>query len=141
VSLLTRTLWTAARISAAAGAAMLVASSARRGSAWGGINTMTRGLGERGRIPSRYASKRTLLGLAVLTGGLGVMSALYEASLRRAPGRRGALSGSLFALSGYAIDRFVLPRELLRDFERNLGPVGTFAKYAALAVAAAAPAR
>jgi hypothetical protein len=102
---------------------------------------MTRAVGERGRTPARYASKRTLLGLAVLTGGLGAMSAIYEASLRRAPGRRGALSGSLFALSGYAIDRFILPRELLRDFERNLGPVGTFAKYAALAVAAAAPAR
>jgi hypothetical protein len=51
------------------------------------------------------------------------------------------LSGALLALGGYAIDCWILPKQLLRDFERSMGQVGTFAKYASLALAATAPAR
>jgi hypothetical protein len=92
-----------------------------------------------GPAPSRYRRKRTLLGLGILIGGLTAMSSVYELSLKRAPGRRGLVTGALFALGGYALDRWLLPKQLLRNFHRGMGPVGTFAKYAALGIATAAP--
>lgn len=137
---LTRTLATTARMSVAASATMLFASAVHRGAPWAGINAMNRALDGHARTAKSFAPERSLLGLAILVGGLGVTCALYEAALARHPHRRGMLSGVLLALGGYAIDRFVLPKQLLRDFERTMGPVGTFAKYSALALAATAPA-
>ncbi len=140
-SVLTRALSTTVRMTAAAGVTMMVASAMHRGAPWAGINAMERAVVPGRRTPKRFLSNRTLLGLAVLTVGLGATSAVYEAALERAPRKRGMLSGALLAFGGYAIDRWLLPKQLLRDFERNLGPVGTFAKYASLALAANAPAR
>jgi hypothetical protein len=138
---LSRTLSTTARMSAATSLTMVLASAFHRGAPWAGINAMTRAVEPDRRTPKKFVSARTLLGLAVLTGGLGVTSAIYEAALARAPRRRGMVTGTLVALSGYAIDRWLLPKPLLRSFERNMGPVGTFAKYAAIALAASAPTR
>jgi hypothetical protein len=137
---LSRTLSTTARMSAAASMTMLLASTLHRGAPWAGINAMTRAVQPDRRTPKKFASERSLLGLAVLTVGLGATCAIYEAALARAPRQRGMVTGTLLALSGYAIDRWLLPKPLLRSFERTMGPVGTFAKYAALALAAAAPA-
>jgi hypothetical protein len=137
---LTRAFMTAMRTSMAASACMLVASTAHRGAPWAGINAMTNALGLGTRRPSaRFQGQRTLLGFGILCGGLALMSGVYEAALDRPPRRRGVLSGAAFALAGYGIDRLLLPSQVLESFERGMGPVGTFAKYAALGVAAAAP--
>jgi hypothetical protein len=140
-SVLARTCSTAAVSSAAATATMLFASAVHRDAPWAGINAMTNALHVGGRLPSRFRRPRTLLGLGILVGGLTAMSAVYELALARAPRVRGPFSGALFALSGYAIDRWLLPKQLLRDFRRGMGPFGTFAKYAALGIAVAAPPR
>ena len=140
-TVLTRTLSTTARMAAAAGVTMMVASALHRGSPWAGINAMTRAVEPHRRTPRKFVSNRTALGFAVLTVGLGATTAFYEAALARAPHRRGMVSGALLAFTGYAIDRWLLPRQLLRDFDHTMGPVGTFAKYASLALAATAPAR
>jgi hypothetical protein len=139
--ILSRTYATAAASSAAATATMLLSAALHRDAPWAGINAMTTVLPGGGRTPLRFQRKRSLLGLGILVGGLTAMSAVYEVALKRAPARRGLISGALFALGGYAIDRWLLPNRVLRNFQRGMGPVGTFAKYAALAIAAAAPKR
>jgi hypothetical protein len=139
---LIRALNTAARTSIAASGTMLVASAVHRGAPWAGINAMTNAFGLGTRRPSaHFQGKHTLLGLGILCGGLALMSAVYEVALGRAPRRRGMLSGRAFALAGYGIDRLLLPNRLLTSFERGMGPTGTFAKYAALGIAATAPSR
>ena len=120
---------------------MLLASTAHRRAPWAGLNAMTRVLEPNRRTRRDFAPDRTLRGLGVLVLGLAAMSVVYEAALARHPRRRGMVSGSLFALSGYALDRWLMPKQLLRDFERNMGPTGTFAKYAAIALGATAPTR
>lgn len=120
---------------------MLLASTAHRGAPWAGINGMTNALALGSPRPSaHFQGEHTLLGLGVLCGGLMLMSGLYELVLSRTPAGRGVISGTAFALAGYGIDR-LLPAKLLKSFEHGMGPVGTFAKYAALAVAAALPTR
>jgi hypothetical protein len=137
---LSRTCSTAIVSSAAATATMLLSGALHRDAPWAGINAMTSAIGGR-PAPSGFQRNRTLLGLGILVGGLTAMSAVYELALERAPGRRGLFTGALFALGGYAIDRWLLPKQLLRNFQRGMGPVGTFAKYAALGIATAAPKR
>lgn len=91
--------------------------------------------GHRGSATA-FATKGTLLGAGILIGGLGAMSAVYEVALDHGSRKHGLLSGGLFGLAGYAIDRWLLPQNLLREFRRRMGGLGTFAKYTALALAA-----
>lgn len=136
---ITSTIRTTARTSSVVGGCMLLASALHRGAPWAGINAMTNALALGSRRPSgHFQGRRTLLGLGILCGGLALMSGMYEAALRLAPSRRGILSGTAFALTGYGIDR-LLPAKLLASFRHGMGPVGTFAKYTALGIAAAAP--
>ena len=135
-----RAISTAARASAVVSGCMLLASSLHGGAPWAGINAMTNAVGRGARRPNaHFQGKQTLLGMGILCGGLPVMSGVYEAALNRMPSRRGVLSGTAFALAGYGIDRLLLPAKLLQSFGRSMGPTGTFAKYAALGIAAAAP--
>lgn len=133
-----RTFGSALAMSAACGAAMLVASQLRNGSPWAGLNAMATavGLGPK-RARKRFDASATLAGAGVLVGGFVLYAALYEGSLMATGKRRSLASGVLAALGGFGVDQLALRSELVPNFRRTLGDGGTLAKYAALGLAAA----
>jgi protease I len=134
----TRGLKTGLALAAAAGASMMISSAVERGSPWAGINAMVTASGVgRLRARDRFDSAATPVGLLLLTGGLLALGVASEPALGAVRRRSPVLAGALSGLGAYAIDRFVLPDRVLRDFRRKMGPAGTAAKVLALALASA----
>lgn len=136
-----RGLLTGAAMTAACGATMAISSFVQRGSPWAGLNAMATGTGVRKRrFGVDYDADVTPIGLAVLAGGLLAHGIVYQRLLGKSARRRPIAAGIVSALAGYALDRYVLPDQVLPSFRRSMGPAGTFAKYAALGLASAAAA-
>jgi hypothetical protein len=132
-----RTLGSTLAMTAACGATMLVASQLRSGSPWAGLNAMATavGLGPR-RARKHFDGATTLAGAGVLAAGFLAYAVVYEGVLAATGRRRSLLTGLVAGLGGYATDQLLLRRELFPNFRRTLGDGGTFAKYAALGLAA-----
>ena len=144
--MLTQGLKTGAAMTAACGAAMMISSTAERGSPWAGLNAMATAIGVgrrrvRAGLGAGFDGEATPIGIALLTGGLLLHGVVYRKAFGRFARRRPLVSGALSGLFGYAYDRWLLPDWLLPNFRVTMGRGGTAAKYVALGVASAAAAR
>jgi hypothetical protein len=133
-----RTIGSTLAMTAACGATMLIASQLRSRTPWAGFNAMATavGLGPR-RARKHFDGTTTVAGLGVLAAGFLAYAVVYEGALAAAGRRRSLLTGILAGLGGYATDQLMLRGKVFPNFRRTLGDGGTFAKYAALGLAAA----
>jgi hypothetical protein len=137
-----RGLATGAALAAATTGTMMIASAVERGSPWAGINAMAGVVGLGGRRPrDRFDRAATSAGLGILVGGLVGWGLLYEGALTVAHRRSTLATGALSGLLAFAVDRLALPGQIVPRFRSTLGPMGTIAKYASLALVSAGAGR